>query len=145
MKSLRKRLTCVNRSCSLKNDLAIEKVKSAYINKMESKGWYFNKEAALITSGNCFFYYELYLTLYSPNLKNMGDLNLLAKWDLEEVLELTECKSNVTKDGVFVMNQLKSRGWDNISNLKKYTKHSTLEYSCGYSGNYQQSKLVKVF
>ena len=69
------------------------------------------------------------------------DIEILAKCELEQVLKMAKIKGNVTKDGVYVMNKLKARGWV----AKSYAKagHSELHYDCGYSGDYNFSRMVK--
>ena len=69
------------------------------------------------------------------------DIELLAKRELEQVLKMAKIKGNVTKDGVYVMNELKRRGWVAKSYAK--TGHSKLSYNCGYGGDYNFSKMVK--
>lgn len=64
MRSLRKRLTCVNRGTSsearIKNDIAIQKVIDRYVGKMNERGWTLREHFI----GDSFFQVEaiLYMT-----------------------------------------------------------------------------------
>jgi len=77
--------------------------------------------------------------------KNVVDLNFIAEHELTDVLKIAEQKGNVVKDGVFVMNELKKRGWDCLSYAKDKPHVSEFYYDCGYKGSYNYSRLVKVF
>lgn len=83
MRTLRKRLTCVNRGSSTvdqkANETAIAKVRDRYTQKMQAKGWYWVEELAQETSGDCFSRYELYTTMYKPNIKSETDMIWKAK------------------------------------------------------------------
>jgi len=63
------------------------------------------------------------------------------KKELEEVLATAREKGNVTMDGIFVMHELKKRGW--ISKSYAALGHSLTSYRCGYSGCYSGCLLVK--
>lgn len=61
MRTLTKRLTCVNRDDSAKNHAAIEAVISRYVAKMEKKGW--KLDPSYRFGGNAFLKYEAYIRL----------------------------------------------------------------------------------
>jgi len=81
MRTLRKRLTCANRGNSTvdqeANEIAITKIRDRYIQKMREKGWFWREDLAQETSGNSFFQYELYTTLYKPNPNNSQDTDFI--------------------------------------------------------------------
>ncbi|MDX8400926.1 MAG: hypothetical protein R8K20_11875 [Gallionellaceae bacterium] len=141
MREIRKRLTCANRHDQEKNNIAIHNVLETYVSKMEQKGWIFVDRWAGISSGNSFFQYELYVSLSKPS--SPKDFNAIAKSELSTVLDKVEEKGNVTKNGVFVKDELQKRGWMPLSYSP--LKHSEFHYDCGYSGNYNFSRMVRVF
>jgi len=144
MRYLRKRVTCRNADNYEKNRERISKISDRYISKMKKRGWIYIESEAYPTGGNVFFHYERYFTILKPNLKYQKDLEFIAEKELEQVLEQAKEKGNVTKDGIYVMTELKKLGWYN----KSYSKdkiQSALFYSCGYSGGYNSSKLVRIF
>lgn len=69
MRTMRKRITCVNRSDDTKNREAIEKVMQRHLKKIEAKGWRLfanpgdEDRAGYIAEGNAFFRYERYFTI----------------------------------------------------------------------------------
>ena len=143
MRTTRKRLTCVNRDNNDKNHIAIDKIMKRYIKKMKNSGWYYYYSAAARAEGDSFFVYERYITIYKPNLRSLDDLNTIAEYELQDVLEAADLMG-VNKDGVWVLDQLKDLGWNNVRYVSKSAIVSTLNHRCD-SGSHQQSKLVKVF
>jgi hypothetical protein len=82
MRTLRKRLTCVNRDNCEKNSEAINKVAARYVEKMRAKGWKYSEQAAYICAGNAMFQYELYLTIYKINENNPEDVKFALEYNL---------------------------------------------------------------
>mgnify|MGYP003153327055 CR=1 FL=1 len=62
MRSLTKRLTVVQRNNHEENQIAIEKVRSRYISKMEKKGWVVDQ----IFEGNDFLLFESVVEMHKP-------------------------------------------------------------------------------
>ena len=143
MRTIRKRLTCVNRNDGEKNRVAMQSVIDRYVSKMQSKGWYYIPHLD-DTAGNAFWYWEHYLSIFKPNLKSKDDLNLIAEWESEYICKLAQ-RRGLKKDGVFVMNELKKRDWECLSYVNSSAIASEFSLFCGYSGGYNQSKLVKIF
>jgi len=86
MRTLRKRLVCKNRGNKDENEEGIEKVLNRYVEKMKAKGWLYVDYLAYPSSGDAFFEYEMYVTLYKPNPKNEADMELARI--VEEVKDL---------------------------------------------------------
>lgn len=59
MRSITKRLTCVNRGDDSQNNAAMQKIVDRYIAKMSKRGWTLVNEFR----GNCFLKYEAVLEL----------------------------------------------------------------------------------
>ena len=74
------------------------------------------------------------------------DKELMAINEYEQV-SAEAVKKGLKKDGVFVLEKLKSLGWINVSYKKysEYSEFSNFSVRCGYDGRYQKSKLVKGF
>jgi hypothetical protein len=64
MKYLRKRITCVNRNNSEKNETAIAKIKQRCIEKMALKGWSHDVDKEDYCSGDCMLKYEAFFTIF---------------------------------------------------------------------------------
>jgi len=146
MRSLRKRLTVVNKSDG-SNEARVDASIERYVAKMEKRGWFFSTASAGLSSGHSFFQYEAYVTIYKPNLKSQRDLDLIAKWEHEGLLDeyYHAIKTGkIKKDGVRVMNALKTKGWKNKAYSTAQIKSGYI-VKCGYSGSYQQSHLIKEF
>lgn len=62
MRTIRKRLVCVNRNNHDKNRCAIGKIQERYLSKMAAKGWELYEDGQ-ITEGNSMFYWERYITI----------------------------------------------------------------------------------
>lgn len=76
----------------------------------------------------------------------MDNKDVTAMDEYEDVKNLA-IEKRLKCDGVWVMKKLKELGWVNIT-YKKYSQYkhfSDFSVSCGYSGVYQKSKLVKGF
>jgi len=147
MRVLRKRITVANAHDCLKNVSRVGAARKRYIDKMVEHGWFYFEDDAQISEGDVFFRYETYFTIYKPNLNNKDDLNFIAQSQHDEIVNAHKAmikKGAITKDGVVIMNELKAAGWCNVT--YSTAKHKSEYYvECGYSGSYQQSKLIKEF
>ena len=150
MRVLRKRIEIANQDNG-SNSLRAEQARARYGDKMSAKGWFhfenLNHKNCAISEGNCFFKYETYFDVYKPSLNSQKDLDSIAKMDHEDVLEMlaSDIKNGkITGDGVRVLNELRKRGWNNVS-YSRSAKSSKYTVRCGYDGGYQQSILIKEF
>lgn len=62
MRTIYKKLKCINRSDSAQNKTAIAKVIDRYVKKMAAKGW--TLDESYYSDGNEYFTYIAYIRLY---------------------------------------------------------------------------------